>query len=462
MIRTLLIPIFLLGTFSAVSAPKQEHPNVIVIMADDLGWADVGIQNEQATEDVLTPNLDRLFNEGLHFTNGYVSSSTCGPSRASFITGRTSSRFGMEGNETVPPTSEIFLPAALKDTGYTTGAIGKWHLGHEADETPTARGFDYFFGFLGGNHNYWKNPLQRNGQEIAFEGYLTDVLAEDAVEFIETHKKAPFFLYVAFNAPHSPMQAPQQALERIVKHQPRFAPAYERIKQVKGKDALPNFTFADFRKPDADPEIMRLVYAAMVLRMDEGIGRILQAVEDAGIRENTCIFFLSDNGAALSRPTDFGGVNLPLRFGKGTVFEGGVRVVFGASWPGTLPAGGEYDGIVNAVDLFTTTVELAGGSLPDDRVIDGVNLIPYLTGEQEGEPHETFFFRRKNRKSWALRSGNFKYVKDRRAKSKDGVLYELSEDIGESTDVSDQYPEKKQELIELYKKMTEGLPEPTG
>lgn len=461
--RTLIF-LALSFTLGSVAIRGEERPNVLVIMADDLGWADIGIQNEEATKDIVTPNIDKLFQSGLRFTNGYVPSSTCGPSRGSFITGRNSSRFGVEGNEAVPPTSEIFLPAALEGTGYKSGLIGKWHLGHEPDELPLARGFDYFFGFLGGNYDYFKSrstSLFRQEEAVTHdEGYLTDVFAQDAVDFIESNQAEPFFLTVAFNAPHSPMHATQDALERIVAHQPRFEPAYERIKLVEGRDALPHFRFSEFRSKDADPEIMRLVYCAMVLSMDDGVGRIMEKLEELGLRENTAIFFLSDNGAALARPTDFGGVNLPLRYGKGTVFEGGVRVVFGASWPGTIPAGHDYDRVVNSVDLFTTTIELAGGAVPDDRIIDGVNLMPYLTGERQGDPHEAFFFRRKNRNSWSFRSGDFKLVKDRRADRRRVMMYDVSEDVGELVDVSDQYPEKKKELVKLYEKMTKDLPDP--
>lgn len=446
-------------------AQAETRPNVVIIMADDLGWADVGVQNEEATKDVTTPNIDKLFRSGLRFTNGYVANATCGPSRASLMTGRTSSRFGFEDNvDSAVPPSEIMIPQIIRSAGYRSGVIGKWHLGHLPGQLPLEKGFDEFYGFLGGNHHYFSNakPILSGTEEATFKGYLTDVLANKAVEFIERSSKEPFFLYAAFNAPHSPMMAPQRYIERVVRHQPRFEPVYDRIKQIKGRNALPHFSMSDFRSPDADPEVMRLVYCAMVAGLDNGVGKIMAAIDKTGVRENTLVVFLSDNGAALARPTDFGGVNLPLRSGKGTIFDGGVRVVFGASWPGVIPAGEDYDGIVNSTDLFTTTVELAGAKVPQDRTIDGVNLMPYLTGRKKGNPHDAFFFRRKDRDSLSLRSGDFKWVKDRKSlMTAAGELYKVSDDVSESQDVSSEYPEKKAELMRLYETLTKDLPDPT-
>lgn len=449
-----------LGAAFAIGA---DRPNVIVIMADDLGWADIGIQNEEATKDVSTPHIDRLFSQGLRFRNGYVASSTCGPSRASFLTGRTSSRFSMEDNNGVAvPPSEIMIPEAIKEVGYTSGLIGKWHLGEQPEQLPRAKGFDEFLGFLGGSQDYYEGPLVYNEGERDFEGYVTDVIADGAVDFIERNKEDPFFLFVAFNAPHSPMQAPQRLIERTVAHQPRFAEAYEKMKLKEGVDGLPNFDLRPFKGLDIDVDVMRLVYCAMVFGLDDGVGKIMEAVDEAGIRENTLVVFLSDNGGALSRPNDLGGVNLPLREGKGTVFDGGIRVVFGASWPGVIPQGEDYHGIINSTDLFATTIALAGAEIPQDRVIDGVNIMPYLTGEQAGNPHDTFFFRRHDRKSWSLRSGDFKWVKDKKSKmGPEGELYKVSDDNSEAVDVSAQYPEKKQELMRLYQELIKGLPEPT-
>lgn len=435
-------------------------------MADDLGWADVSIQQEQASRDVSTPNIDRLFREGMRFTNGYVASSTCGPSRSSLLTGRSSSRFAMEDNQPGsplegPPATEILIPRLIRDNGYITGAIGKWHLGETPDRLPEARGFDHFFGFLGGSHDYYAAPLTHNGKTISYDGYLTDVLADAAVDFIQDNKDDPFFLYVAFNAPHTPMQAPQRLIERVVRHQARFADAFELMKQKKGEDGLPYFDLRPFKGLDIDVDLMRLVYCAMVFGLDDGVGHILDAVDGAGIRNNTLIFFLSDNGAALARPNDLGGVNLPLRSGKGSIFDGGVKVVFGASWPGVLPQGVDYDGTLNAVDLFTTTVELSGAEIPHDRVIDGVNLLPYLTGKKTGNPHESLFFRRKDRGNFSYRSGNYKLVYDSKAKmDPSGELYDLSQDIGESGDLSAELPEVKARLAEEYKAIDSQLPDP--
>ncbi|MBK1876097.1 sulfatase-like hydrolase/transferase [Pelagicoccus mobilis] len=442
------------------------RPNVIVIMADDLGWSDIGIQNEEATKDVLTPHIDNLFNEGLRFSNGYVASSTCGPSRASYLTGRTSSRFAMEdNNEYCVPASEVMLQEVLGSVGYTTGLMGKWHLGDRPEQQPQARGFDEFVGFLGGAQDYYKGSLIDNGEKIELEEYITDLIANEAVDFIERNHEDPFFLYVAFNAPHSPMQATQPLIERVVAHQPRFTEAYEKIKATEGENALPNYSLEPYRGKDVDVDVMRLVYSAMVAGLDDGVGKIVNAVEEAGVRENTLIVFLADNGGALAlgrgRVNDFGAVNLPLRQGKGTVFDGGLRVVFGASWPGVIPQGGDYDGIVNSTDIFTTAVTLAGADLPGDRIIDGVDLMPYLTGRKDGNPHDHFFFRRFDRNSWSIRSGDFKWIRDNfSGMPPEGELYRLSDDEGELIDVSNQYPEKKKELVELYRKLTKDLPDP--
>lgn len=451
-----------------VAAPvfAAGKPNVIVIMSDDHGWADAGFQKLPASRDVLTPHLDRLFGSGLRFTQGYVASSTCGPSRASLLTGRTSSRFAFEDNQPGtpfegPPPTEILIPQALKGTGYRTGAIGKWHLGEAPDRLPAARGFDEFFGFLGGGHDYFKGTLVRGTKEEPMQGYITDVLADGAADFIRRNRAQPFFLYVAFNAPHSPMQAPQRLIERIVAHQPAFRPAYERMKLKTGAGALPNFDLRPFKGKDVDREIMRLVYCAMVAGLDDGVGRILDTLESTGLREKTLVFFLADNGAALARPNDLGGVNLPLRSGKGSVFDGGLRVLFGASWPGTLPPGRDYDGVLNAVDIFTTTVTLAGGHIPRDRPVDGVDLLPYLTGKKTGHPHDTFFFRRHDRKMWSLRDGDFKWVvSPKDGLAGEGALYRISHDSAESRDVSAEFPDKKRALMATYARLTADLPKP--
>lgn len=283
------------GGRAAEGPRRRAKPNVVVIMSDDHGWADAGFQKLPASRDVLTPNLDRLFGSGLRFTNGYVASSTCGPSRSSLMTGRTSSRFALEDNQPGtplegPPPTEILIPKLLKPAGYHTGAIGKWHLGEAPDRVRAARGFDEFFGFLGGSHPYFSGNLVRGTKEVALKGHITDALAEGAVDFIQRNRAAPFFLYVAFNAPHSPMQAPQRLIERIVAHQPAFQPAYERMKLKTGRGALPEFEVRPFKGKDVDMEVMRLVYCAMVAGLDDGVGRILDALEATGLRRTRWCF----------------------------------------------------------------------------------------------------------------------------------------------------------------------------
>lgn len=506
----------LIAAFSFNYAALNAAPNIVVIMADDLGWADIASQNEAVSSIFETPNIDRLFDEGLRFTNGYVANATCGPSRASTMTGRTSSRFGFESNnELGVPLNEILLPEVLATSGYKSGLVGKWHLGEEPGQHPWERGFDMFYGFLGGNHDYFEARIGGNNNKAAFldsvgnvvseaewggsssDDYITDVLASRAAEFIDENKEEPFFLYLSFNAPHSPMQAPDRLIDRVLQNPALIADDYrtdagtpvanvdlaqayiDMVTETGGtapaRPVAPavfdptttdvgEYDFDDFRDENADPAIMRLVYAAMVYGLDDGVGVVLDAIDDAGIRDNTLVIFLSDNGAALTRPTDFGGVNLPLYDGKGSVFDGGVHVVFGASWPGVInPTGSvdgvidEYDGILNGVDIFTTAIELAGATVPSDRIIDGVNFMPFLTGADSGNPHDDFFFRREGG-DWSLRSGDYKLVGD--GDTVEG-LFDLAANVSEdpANDISGSNPALVDELKALYDSMSEGLPD---
>ncbi|MEM0914100.1 MAG: sulfatase-like hydrolase/transferase [Planctomycetota bacterium] len=408
----------------ASPAAAEPRPNVIVVMADDMGYADLGAHG---CEDIKTPNLDRLAARGVTFSSGYTTHSFCGPARAGFFAGRYQQRFGFEGNPHYDPANEhLGLPVTeitfvqrLKDAGYFTGGIGKWHLGASSPYYPLNRGFDYFYGFLGGGHDYftvdlsapvgtnYKGVLIRNKQPATFEGYLTDALSADAVQFIERHADddQPFFLYVGYNAPHGPMQA----------------------------------TEADLKEHDHIEDWMRRTYAAMVFAMDRGIGEILDALDAEGIADNTLVVFFSDNGGpqpvTWSKWFQNGSDNGPLREGKSFVYEGGIRVPFLMSWPGTLPQGKTYDEPVISIDISRTAVDLAGGDAMAKPAMEGVNLIPYLTGETDGSPHDALFWRQWNGRDWAIRKGELKSV----AKGLGGdkqELYDLSEDIGETTDLS--------------------------
>ena len=407
------------------------RPNIVVILADDLGYGDVGYNGASGIE---TPNIDRLAREGIVFSNGYVTSPICGPSRAGLLTGRYQARFGMD--ETLahmPMDSQHGLPVAettfarhLQQAGYSTALIGKWHLGAAAPFHPLNRGFDRFFGILGGVHHYFEVDTTLGGEALAplsddkgaagFEGYLTDALTDQAVAFIEQRTSnrrdgtlsalsAPFFLYLAYNAPHVPIQAPW--------------PLYNKYAHV------------------TDP--IQRGYHAMVDSLDAGIGRVLAALEATQQRHNTLVFFLSDNGGVW--PWRIGlehytwSDNGPLRGGKASLFEGGIRVPFVASWPARWPKDTTYAEPIISLDIAATALAVADVAADPQRPLDGVNLDPYLRGlrgELAGAPHDALFWRREAGRypSYAVRVGDLKLVK---ARSNDELaLFDLRSDLGET------------------------------
>lgn len=410
----LLLALTVAATLHTVTIAQDDdqpgQPNVIVILADDLGYADVGFHG---CRDIRTPNLDRLADQGIVCTAGYVSHPFCSPTRAGLLTGRYQQRFGHENNPTFNPqdeqtglpSGEITIADVLRKAGYVTGAVGKWHLGAAAPFHPRVRGFDEFIGFLGGGHSYFfktearRSPeylvdVERNGQPLQWKGrYLTDVLSDEALAFVDRHKAAPFLLYLAYNAPHTPLEAPPEYIEKYA-------------------------SIADEK---------RRVYAAMVTAVDDGVGRLLDRLEDLGLDEQTVLFFLSDNGGPVGIN---GSSNQPLRAGKGSVYEGGIRVPYVVRWKGHLqPA--RYGEAVSSLDIFPTAAAVAGGQLPTDRHIDGVNLLPYLRGRQSGAPHETLFWRTGGGAAFAVRTYGDKLV---RHSDRNDELYDLSSDTPESHD----------------------------
>jgi arylsulfatase A-like enzyme len=399
----------------SADAPKQK-PNILVILADDLGYGDVGVHE---CKDIPTPNIDALARSGIRFTSGYVTGPLCGPTRAALIAGRHQSRFGHEFNPpaiTEPNPDKLALDLRettfadrMKSAGYVTGALGKWHLGEGDEFHPLSRGFDEFFGFTGGAHSYFKandkryGPIVRGRQPVELKGYLTDVLADEAADFMQRHRAEPFCLYLAFNAVHTPMEAPE--------------------------DALAKFSSIN------DPE--RRVYAAVTWKMDQAVGRVTQALHDLGLAKNTLVFFLSDNGGPLIRgAAKNGSQNTPLRGGKTQLLEGGIRVPFMVSWPGVLPADKVDDRPVVQLDLLPTALAAAGVEIDPAWKLDGVNLLPFLTGKSAGFPHESLFWRHGGQ--WAVRQGPWKLVRwldrsdsDAKSKMMEPELYNLVEDIGE-------------------------------
>jgi len=413
--RQIIVLAALLAATTLADAARK--PNVVVILADDLGYADVGFNG---CKDIPTPNIDSLARHGVRCTSGYVSHSFCSPTRAGLMTGRYQQRFGHENNPAyLPEDTKVGLPLSqttiadvLKSAGYVTGAIGKWHLGAAPCFHPNERGFVEYFGFLGGGHIYlpgakggveYNVPLLRNKEPLELKDYMTDVLSAEAAAFVARHKAEPFYLYLAYNAVHTPLQAPEKYLGRFA-------------------------GITDER---------RRTYAAMNSAMDDGVGRVLAALRDNGIERDTMIWFFSDNGGPPYNvaPTH----NDPLRGNKGTLYEGGIRVPFVVHWRAGLPEGTVCEQPVISLDVLPTAAALAGAKLPDRLKLDGVNIVPHLKGEVKTPPHERLFWRTGGGASWAVREGRYKLVKP--GKDASPQLFDLKNDIGEAKDLVGEKPD---------------------
>ncbi|HTI52474.1 MAG TPA: sulfatase [Planctomycetaceae bacterium] len=428
---------------SAAEQPKPaaSRPNIVILLADDLGYADVGFQG---CRDIPTPHIDSIARSGIRCTNGYVSGPYCSPTRAGLLTGRYQQRFGHEFNPGKPdqpgieaglPLTETTIADRFQRAGYATGLVGKWHLGETAKFYPPLRGFQDFFGFLEGAHPYFPGegkPIYRGTEPGKETEYLTDAFAREAVSFIERHKTQPFFLYLAFNAVHTPMHATEPRLEK----------------------------FASIADND------RRTYAAMTWAMDEAVGRVLETLRANNLEENTLIFFFSDNGGPTMKGTTINGSsNAPLRGSKRTTLEGGIRVPFAVQWKGKLPAGKVYDGPLIQLDVQPTALAAAGIEVHPDWKLDGVNLLPYLTEDKAGVPHETLYWR--FGEQMALRHGDWKIV--RYDSAADGgtagfatpvQLYNLARDIGEAKDLAAAHPDKVKELQGIWETWNRQLVRP--
>jgi len=418
----IILPVALLFTPAAGA-----KPNIVVILADDLGYADLGCQG---CADIPTPQIDSIAAAGVRFTDGYATHPVCSPSRAGLMSGMYQHRFGFEHNSGPEryaaanfglPRNVPTLAEKLKAAGYATAMVGKWHIGFQPGLRPWERGFDYYYGFLSGAHTYLPggadvDAVVRNGTAVEVQEYLTDAFGRESAEFIRRSKEKPFFLYLAFNAVHSPLEATTEYEERF--------PA-----------------IAD-RK--------RKTYAGMLSAMDDAVGSVLGTLRDHQLEENTLVFFYSDNGGPTPQTTSR---NDPLRGYKGQVFEGGIRVPFSMQWKGKLPAGKVYPKPVMAFDIHATALAAAGGTLAgsaseensDD--IDGVNLLPYLLGERSGAPHDSLFWR--GGPQHAARLGDWKLVRDPRQGERD-MLFNLAEDVGEENDLTAERPDKLKELQDAY------------
>jgi len=422
--KKIKIMTFLLLLFPLIARSQNPKPNIIVIVSDDAGYADFGCYGNKV---VKTPNIDKLAASGIRFTSGYVSASVCGPSRAGLMTGRYQQRFGYEVNN-VPkamdptvglqgedmglPLSQLTMADYMKRAGYVNMAVGKWHLGIADRYHPLERGFDEFYGFLGGSRHYFQdvrdysrkdNAVRRNHVKEADFNYTTDGFTDAAIDFIDRNKKNKFFVYLAYNAVHTPLQAKEQDMED-----------YADIKDKKGR-----------------------TFAGMIKSLDDNVGKLLAYLEQNNLRENTLIFFINDNGGSYVTPANNG----VLSGVKSTNYEGGIRVPFMVSWPAVLPQGQTYDLPVISFDILATMLAVTGVSERKSTPLDGVNLLPYLTGKKEGRPHQTLCWRENI--TAAIRDGDWKLI---RFPDKPAELYNLAEDISETNDLAAKEPEKVKEL----------------
>lgn len=435
---------------SSVINKNTELPNVIIILADDLGYADVGFNG---SKDIKTPHIDDIAKNGVVFSEGYVSYPVCGPSRAGLITGRYQDTFGFGKNPLFAPKdpnmglplSEQTIADMLKLSNYKTFAVGKWHLGAHESLRPMKRGFDEFFGFLTGGHRYfphewdledetkvksqggaYRTKLLRNEQRIEEKEYLTDALSRESVNFIERNANSPFFIYLAYNAPHGPLQATEKYLNRF--------------QEIESKN--------------------RRTYAAMVSAMDDGIGTIISKLKEKGIYDNTIVYFLSDNGGRLRGDSDNG----ELRGKKGNLFEGGVRVPFVMQWPGQIKGGQTFDKPVSSLDIFATSKAITSPEITPKNKLHGVNLIPFLKGEKKHSPHSNLFWRNNfmqnenelRTEASAVRSEKFKFIKNKQV----DALYNLKKEISEQTNLKDQEKEMYDSLKNEYKRWSKTLMDP--
>lgn len=415
---------------------QLEKPNIILIVLDDAGYSDFGFAGNKQMQ---TPHIDRLAKEGITCTQGYVTASVCCPSRMGLMTGRYQQRFGAECNCPAIPTpgykkadlgidvSERTIGDDLRDAGYRTMMIGKWHLGHLNPYHPNNRGFDEFYGFLGGSRSFWPVKDYDRGHEILRNNepvdelqeiqYTTDDFTDEAINFIKRNKTHPFFIDLSYNAVHTPMHAKEEDIEQC-------------------SHVLPG---------------KRRIYEAMMKSVDENIGRISKVLQGNDLQKNTLIVFVNDNGGASGNSSS----NTPLRGGKGTYWEGGIRVPFIIKWSGKLPADKKYDRCVSTLDLLPTFLSAAGAG-HTGKTLDGVDLLPYLKGEKNQSPHDFLFWR-----LWraaAARKGHWKLIriaedplKEKRKDLLPLMLFNLRDDPYETTNVAEKHPERLQEMLTALK-----------
>ena len=449
-----------LALFLLALGAQARKTNIVLIVADDLGYGETGAQGNGQ---IPTPHIDSIARDGVRFTSGYVTAPVCAPSRAGMLSGRHQKRFGWNinvmphvpgGSDHGIPASERLLPEVLRDAGYATGMVGKWHLGARADFHPLENGFGSFFGYLHEGHYYvpppyegvttmlrksplpggrtgmWTapdgiiyhdrlrnepkydlhNPVLDGRTPVAEFGYLTKAFTERAVAFIEANKARPFFLYCAHSAVHSPLQADNETMKK----------------------------FAHIE------DIHRRIFAAMLSDLDTSVGGVLAKLDEHELAGDTLVIFLSDNGGITPELTSS---NAPLRGGKMNLYEGGVRVPFMMRWPGKIAAGRVYDLPVSSLDIYATAAQVSGDEAAVGRS-DGVPLLPYLSGKPSAAPHPELAW--DYRGHAAIRAGDWKAIRPRKAE--DWELYNLEEDLSEANDLAKHYPDRLKELVGRWEK----------
>ncbi|WOH38710.1 sulfatase-like hydrolase/transferase [Thalassotalea fonticola] len=433
---------------SKATTSPDSKPNIVIIYSDDQGWGDVGYHGYN---DVYTPNIDKLAKQGTQFSQAYVSASVCGPSRAGLISGVHQQKFGFYGNgeNTHIPTSQPTIFERVKAHGYTTGAVGKWHIGDDEGH-PLKRGTDFYYGFLNGAHDYYKSsnepqakkslaPIYRNYEKEPpiqeSNGYLTEMFTNEAVSFIDRSADKPFLLYLAYNAVHHPWDVPQKYLERL-KH----------------------------LKTDKE----RKLFAGMLLAMDDGVGAVLQSLKRNGVDENTLVFFMSDNGSprgqglvppkkkkrgqtVMSSPGPFNGF-------KGDTYEGGIRVPFVMRWPNKIPENQTYAQPVLNLDIVKTTLAAIGMKESKKGLpLDGIDLLPYITNKNKADLTRVMYWRRDE--DYAIRDGKWKLTFNDESGPKTIQLFDLENDIEEFHDLSRQFPKIAQQLQNKFDQWDSSLPD---
>ncbi|WP_339733020.1 sulfatase-like hydrolase/transferase [uncultured Gimesia sp.] len=436
LIVVFLFAVLSLSPLSANEKQNSKRPNILLITADNLGYGDLGCYGNDV---IKTPQLDQLAKQGVKLTDFYTASPTCTVSRATLMTGRYPQRIGLNHQLSADENyadglrqSELLIPAYLKQQGYRTACFGKWNIGFSPGSRPTERGFDEFFGFAAGNidyyHHYYagRHDLWRGLKEVFVEGYSTDLFADEACKFIAANRQHPFFLYLPFNAPHFPSkrnkrpgqgnewQAPDSAFE-----------AYGYSPQTKNPQER---------------------YRAVVTALDTALGRVLKQLEQSGLSENTIVIWYSDNGAFMLKERGLEvASNKPLRDGGVTLWEGGIRVPAIVRYPGHIKPGTVNDAPLISLDILPTLVSLTGGTLPSDRILDGQNMLPVLEAPDTASPR-TFFFQ--YRKYIAVRRGKWKLLRTK--PQQPFMLFNLEQDLGETTNVASQHPQIVKDLTHAY------------